>query len=334
MIDFTCFLHLPLELQDKVWEAAIPPPAPTAFHARLVRQPMGRAEDGSIDSYNVKDRVILYRLPATGHPDLADRDCVMATLSSMLVTCRRSHAVATRAYRSIKPPHPFLLRGQDSLNPYHMEIDAADDLLILDTGWQWPCRLISTSSVFRLQVPTPLRLLALAWPGPNRIGASDGRSAFYYSEALNGLLTLWGSRALRILYVVVDPVHLRDAEKPWPAPADRPWTSSSENNTILEDYLASYDTGSRSQTILFRGGGRRYFEVSAEQVARSGGLGEVVELLESARKRLNPLLTRGVDPPSQEHVIQAMESEQSPSQEKKTSNALVVFPHAVSHWLY
>ncbi|GKT44142.1 uncharacterized protein ColSpa_04323 [Colletotrichum spaethianum] len=312
MIDFTCFLHLPLELQDKVWEAAIPPPAPTAFHARLVRQPMGRAEDGSIDSYNVKDRVLLYRLPATGDSDLADRDCVMTTLASMLVTCRRSYAVATRAYRSIKPPYPFPLRGQDSFDPCHMEIDAANDLLILDTGWQWPCRLISTSSVFRLQLPTPLRLLALAWPGPNRAGVSDGRSAFYYSEALNGLLTLWGSRALRTLYVVVDPVHLRDAEKPWPASADRPWTNSSDNNTILEDYLASYDTSSSKRTVLFRGGGRQYFEVEAEQVARSGGLGEVVELLESARKRLNPLLTQGVHPPPQEHVIQAVESEQAP----------------------
>ncbi|KAK1975955.1 hypothetical protein LZ30DRAFT_753791 [Colletotrichum cereale] len=313
MVDFTCFLHLPLELQDKVWEAAIPPPAPTAFNARLFRQPMGRAVDGSIDSYNVKDRVLLYRLPPDDHPDLADRDCVMATLSSMLVACRRSFAVARRAYRSIKPPRPFLLRGEGLSDPYHMEIDAANDLLILETGWQWPCRLISTSSVFRLQVPTPLRLLALAWPGPNRTGALDGRSAFYYSEALNGLLTLWGSRALRALYVVVDPVHLRDAEKPWPAPADRLWATSSENNTVLEDYLASYNSGSCDRAVLFRRGARRYFEVSAEQVARSGGLGEVVELLESARKRLNPLLTQGVNPPpSQEHMVQAIDSEQAP----------------------
>ncbi|EFQ33501.1 hypothetical protein CGRA01v4_13603 [Colletotrichum graminicola] len=312
MLDFTCFLHLPLELQDKVWEAAIPPPAPTAFHARLVRQPMGRALDGSIDSYNVKDRVLLYRLPPDAHPDLADRDCVMATLSGMLVTCRRSFAVATRAYSSIKPFRPFLLRGQDPSVPYHTEIDAANDLLILDTGWQWPCRLISTSSVFRLQLPTPLRLLALAWPGPNRTSASDGRSAFYYSEALNGLLTLWGSRALRTLYVVVDPVHLHDAEKPWPAPADRSWATSSENDTVLEDYLASYHTDSCGRAVLFQRGARRYFEVPVEQVARSGGLGEVVELLESARKRLNPHLTPSVNQPSQEHVVQAMDSEQVP----------------------
>ncbi|KAK2031425.1 hypothetical protein LX32DRAFT_273474 [Colletotrichum zoysiae] len=313
MVDFTCFLHLPLELQDKIWEAAIPPPAPTAFHARLVRQPMGRALDGSIDSYNVKDRVLLYRLPPDAYPDLADRDCVMATLSGMLFTCRRSFAVATRAYGSIKPTCAFLLRGQDpSDHPCHMEIDATKDLLILDNGWQWPCRLISTSSVFRLQLPTTLRLLALAWPGPNRSGASDGRSAFYYSEALNGLLTLWGSRALRTLYVVVDPVHLREAEKPWPAPADRSWTTSSENNLLLEDYLASYHDGSYGRAVLFRRGARRYFEVSVEQVARSGGLGEVVELLESARKRLNPLLTPGVNPPSQEHEVQAMDSEQAP----------------------
>ncbi|KDN66628.1 hypothetical protein CSUB01_07883 [Colletotrichum sublineola] len=104
-----------------------------------------------------------YSLSPDGHPDLADRDCVMATL------------------------------------------DPTGD------------RLIS--------VPTPLRQLALAWPGRNRVGALDGRSAFYYSAALNRLLTLWGSRPLHTLHVVVDPVQLRDAEKPWPTPADRSWAT-------------------------------------------------------------------------------------------------------------
>ncbi|WYZ35596.1 hypothetical protein EsH8_X_000243 [Colletotrichum jinshuiense] len=308
MHEFTLFPDLPLEIQDKVWEAAVPPPAPTAFHARLVRQAMGRAEDGSIDSYNVKDRVLLYRLPTTGHPDLTDRDCVMATLDSMLVACCRSSVVASRAYKSIRPPHPFLLRGQGSFDSGHIEVDAACDLIILGTGWQWPCRLISTSSVFRLQVPTPLRYLALAWPGPNRDGVSDGRSAFYYSDALNGLLVLWGSRALRALYVVVDPAHLREAEKPWPAPADRRWSVPSEHDMILEGYLASYDTDSASPTVLFQSEGRQYYEVSAEQVARSGGLGEVVELLESARRRLLPS-GHGAHSQDQEHLLHVTESE-------------------------
>lgn len=291
MASFALFIGLPLEIQDKIWEAAIPPPTPTAFHAQLARQPMGRAEDGSIDSYNTKDRVLLYRIPTTTPSDLADRDCVMATLSSMLVACRRSHAVAKRAYKAlVKPAHPFLLRGQDSLDPYYMEIDAVRDLVILTTGWQWPCRLISTSTVFRLQVPTPLRYLGLFWPGPSRQGLSGGRSAFNYSEALNGLLALWGS--LRALYVVVDPVHLRDAERPWPAPAHRQWSSiSTPNSTVLEDYLASYGSDPRGELPDFQSGGRRYHEVPAAQVARSGGLVEVVELLESARRRLAPSMT-------------------------------------------
>ncbi|KAF9876021.1 hypothetical protein CkaCkLH20_06467 [Colletotrichum karsti] len=268
---------------------------------------MGRAEDGSIDRHNVKDRVLLYRLPTTTESDLEDRDCVMATLSSMLVTCRRSYHVAIRAYKAlVKPANPFSLRGQDSLDSYCMEIDAVRDLVILTTGWQWPCRLISTSSVFRLQAPTPLRYLGLSWPGPNRHGVSDGRSAFYYSEALNGLLALWGSP--RALYVVVDPAHLREAERPWPAPAERQWSSNSrQNNTILEDYLASYESDPCGEMPEFQSGGRRYYEVAAAQVARSGGLGEVVELLESARRRLAPSAPAAQN--QGQHFIQVTESE-------------------------
>ncbi|KXH65936.1 hypothetical protein CSAL01_11150 [Colletotrichum salicis] len=232
-----------------------------------------------------------------GSPHLSDRDCVMSTLFGMLFACHRSYLVATRALKFIKPSHPFLLRGGDSssytlilrggdsLGAYHMEVDAMEDVLILNTGWQWPCRLISTAGVFRLHVPTPLRCLALAWPGPHQVGPSDGPSSFYNSEALNGLLTLWGSRTLRTLYVVVDPVH-------------------------LQDYLASLEVDKSSQAQYpFQRGNRRYFEVSAEQVARSGGLGEVVELLESARRRLTPTVSPGVH---QEHVTQALESETTP----------------------
>ncbi|KAK0373569.1 hypothetical protein CLIM01_09095 [Colletotrichum limetticola] len=323
MNDFALFPNLPLELQDKVWEAALPPPAPTAFHVQLARHPMGRTEDGSIDRYNVKDRVLLYRLRTSGSPHLLDRDCVMSTLFGMLFVCHRSYRVATRALKFIKPSHPFLLRGGDSssytlilrggdsLGAYHMEVDAMRDLIILNTGWQWPCRLISTAGVFRLHVPTPLRCLALAWPGPHQVGPSDGRSSFYNSEALNGLLTLWGSRTLRALYVVVDPAHLREAEKPWPAWGNR-WSVPmyAGSDTILEDYLASFEVDASSQTqYLFQRGNRRYFEVSAEQVARSGGLGEVVELLESARRRLTPTVSQGVH---QEHLTQALESETVP----------------------
>ncbi|KAK2004949.1 hypothetical protein LX36DRAFT_140319 [Colletotrichum falcatum] len=80
----------------------------------------------------------------------------------MLVICRRSSAVATRAY-TLAP----------SSLPVHF---------------------------FLVDIPSP---------GANSL-ATAGR-----------LLTLWGSHALRTLYVVVDPVHLRNAEKPRHAPADR-----------------------------------------------------------------------------------------------------------------
>ncbi|KAK2013926.1 hypothetical protein LZ32DRAFT_617316 [Colletotrichum eremochloae] len=40
---------------------------------------------------------------------------------------------------------------------------------------------------------------------------------------------------------------------------------------VLEDYLASYDKDSYGQTVLFRRGARRCFEVSVKQLAWSGG---------------------------------------------------------------
>ncbi|OHF00297.1 hypothetical protein CORC01_04486 [Colletotrichum orchidophilum] len=268
---------------------------------------MGRAEDGSIDRYNTKDRVLLYRLRTSRSAHITDRDCVMATLFGMLFACHRSYVVATRALRFIEPSHPILLRGGysssytlllrdgDSLGANHIEVDAMEDLIVLNTGWQWPCRLISTAG--------------LAWPVPHQFGAFDSRNSFYNSEALNGLLTLWGSRTLRALYVVVDPAHLREAEKPWPAPSDR-WSVPTHPNadTILENYLASFDIETCSQIqFLFQRGNRRCFEVSAKQVSRFGGFGEVVELLESVRRRLTPTVSRGAP-----HTHEEMESETAP----------------------
>ena len=55
-----------------------------------------------------------------------------------------------------------------------------------------------------------------------------------------------------------------------------------DDDLVLEKYMAEYERV-KVRPTCFRCGSREYFEVPAEQVARLGGLGTVIPVLERAR---------------------------------------------------
>src|SRR3569833_759812 len=158
MGSFRLFLDFPLELQDQIWEQAIPtiPAAGAVYCTQLVRLAKYTDEDGCLDLTNPKDRVHLFQ--TTGPRTPLER--TLAALSALLVTCRRSSAAALHAYARLRYPNPFPFRRKGLLG---LRINASSDLVILHHGWQDPCRLITSVSLTRMQVPPRLQHIGLAW---------------------------------------------------------------------------------------------------------------------------------------------------------------------------
>ncbi len=284
MEGFSRFPNLPLEIQDLIWDSAVPVLLPTAYHVAMRFEDGGVWVRGQTRPPQRRDKIYLDLV----QPPDTDRDQTRAELTSLLLTCRRSAAAVLRASESPRSLKLFGLRcgattpeGGPRLD---VSMDAELDLAILQPGWQGPCRLFCSRPVARLAWPTPsLRNLAIQWEGPSSKGP------LYNFNALNGLLGMWMER--RNLYVVVEPGHLAAAEKPWRPAEDRSWESPpgyGGQELSPEGYLAAYESEDRNGTRpypapTFRSGGREYFEVPAEQIARSGGLEDAVELLEIAR---------------------------------------------------
>ncbi len=316
MGDFSCFLQLPLELQDKVWELAVPAISRnpgSAFHVRVVRQAKHKDVDGSIDFSNTKDRIHLEHAEAHG----SERENAIVVLSILMATCRRSAAVAIRCYAKLRPRAIFPLRRNDRSV---LEIDSAADLVILGNGWQKPCLLIRMGSLTRLLLPPPLRYVAVAWPGQE----AGGEERFYHFPALNGLLGLWSGH-LRALYVVVEPRHLQAAQGPWVDPQLRLWEPRANGNPmILEEFMDAYATDT-SERLVFRCGHREYFELPFEDLQRSGGLEKVSQFLESARQQTLP--PHSDDPEEQEDY----EDDLPPPTRCRVMTWRAVNPHHTSH---
>ena len=326
MEEFPRFLHLPLEIQDRVWELSVPVAAPIAYPVRLnfrgtmgspYRDPRLTAED-DVDPSGV-------RVELLGPPGV-DRADTRAALARLLVTCRRASATALRVYASLRPADLFPLwrpaqPGEESLVPrplrtgygapvVPLHIDRARDLVVFQPGWQEACERFAGQPLEQLRWPAPsLHNLGLRWDGPR--GPRD--QPFCTLFAINGLLGMWLER--RAVYVVVHPEDLAAAEGPWRPASERIWPAPPGSNAEelrLEDFLEAYRddvpaaggvAADRDDAVVgpvsfrgimpFRGTGTRdryqeYYEVSAEQVARSGGLEEVVELLETARVMCRP----------------------------------------------
>ncbi len=200
-------------------------------------------------------------------------------MGSLLVTCQRSSAAALRVYKTLQSEELFTIVRPRLRGPVgQVKIDACSDLVIFRPGWQRPCQRFGSQPVQRLRWPSPsLRYLAVQWEGP-------GSTPLYDLYSVNGLLGMWLQR--RAVYVVVQPEHLAAAEKPMAAggregPGEPAWRRG--RGAKLGGLLEAYHDQDHGVTPTFRAGSREYYEVPAEQVARSGGLEEVVELLETAR---------------------------------------------------
>ena len=311
MEGFPRFLRLPLEIQDRVWELSVPTAAPLAYPVRLsfrgtqppfVRSlPPGAEGEDDFGPSGV-------RLDLIG-PAGFDRAETRAALARLLVTCRRASATALRVYDSLlrtaelftlwtpaRPGAPEIRpsrrrRTSTCASVVPLQLDRARDLVVLQPGWQEACVRFGGQALEHLKWPAPsLHNIGLRWDGPR----PPGTQPYYTLYAINGLLGMWLER--RAVYAVLHPEDLAAAEGPWRPASQRVWPAppgADAEELSLEDFLDAYRDddddddvpggGGGGGPVTFRGTDREYYEVPAEQVARSGGLEEVVEMLETAR---------------------------------------------------
>jgi hypothetical protein len=247
---FPLFLQLPSELQDLVWKSAIPPVEPTAYCAQMVQQHGHDADK--------------YWVISVGQPNES-----IPALSCLLTACRRSSAVAISAYNAHAPKQPFELPG------LRHPIDAEADLLVFQVGWQPYCVRFDPN-----ETPRRLGYVGVEWPGEDSSHSDEdfGEGAF---NGLDGLLSVWAPA--HAFYVVVHPGYLRTAERQWnrvPGAGFSGFTRPGE--TLLASYQRYSKDDAGSEGLRFRSGPREYYEVPPAQVAQSGGLEHVVELLDLA----------------------------------------------------
>ncbi|KAH8887947.1 hypothetical protein GQ53DRAFT_872020 [Thozetella sp. PMI_491] len=274
MAQFTLFPKLPYELQNLIWELAIPPQSTgAAYFARLTCQLRHRNEDGTPGTNGQSKTHIYYTAEQSNGLQHAPNRFI-STLAALLTTCCRSADIAIAAYQLYQSKHVFTLRG------LHHPIDTSSDLIIFQNGWQAPSKLYARTPAQYLEPTKPLRYIGVLWPGP------VPGSCFYDFNGVIGFLRLWD--ALDTFYIVIDPEDLRQACYPWLLEEERQWESVLRRyeDRELEGLLGLYREAERMGSRIFRDGEREYFEVSADQVAQSGGLEDVGMLLGLAYETL------------------------------------------------
>ncbi|EQL02483.1 hypothetical protein OCS_01804 [Ophiocordyceps sinensis CO18] len=266
MAHFSPFSRLPLELQDLIWETSIPRPSAVAYKARLSLQPRHRNEDGSMGS-NSKNKVHLDHVkPANRGSDFR------SMLSALLVTCRRSSAVAILVYNSIQPAPEIRLRGLGH------PVNVSTDLVIVQDGWQDVSRAFNALSARHLEPRKTLRYVAL------ELNADLSRGLGFNS--ILGFLNI--CEDLHAFYFVLDPDYLPALQGPWLPEEDRDWIALSRyDEPFLVRFFDAYKQAQGIQMPLFRTGNREYYELGLDYVAQAGGLEEVAEYLFLAHQYFN-----------------------------------------------
>lgn len=265
MAAFTLFPKLPQELQDSIWELAIPIGSRRAYHIRLVYQTRWKTVEG-LPISTTKYRFHLFNISSS-----MDYDEAVSTMANLLITCRRASCIAIRTYSARQPAAPFSLHG------LNYPINSASDLVVIQNGWQRSAREYSSQVRVPFEdQPKPLRYVAVEWPGP---GHDDGY--FSHFNSLMGFLSLWDQ--LKAFYVVVQPDHLLASERPWAPSNEIDWGIAMGPDPTWESFIADCSKDSEDQDLVFYCHGREYYEVPTEQLCQYGGLEEVVGMLERAR---------------------------------------------------
>lgn len=278
MDQFSRFTSLPIELQDLIWKAAIPARCPTAYAAQLRLALRPRSE--------VSGAVVLRWAPPwqddlNGHGDNhvpADGQkpsVFISTLASLLLTCRQSSANAIAVYNRSKPSKPMHLRELSH------DIDASSDLVMIQYGWQKVFESLLDSVVY-LERLNPLCHLGVQWPSPSQDTDLD---CVYTFGCLAFFLSLWVK--LKALYVVVSPDQICEAEKVDRNSEEvRNWYNVPEHGQYTLGMFLQWFGHVEAQCTanVFRCGRREYFELSADQVAKAGGLEEVGAFLAAAQQ--------------------------------------------------
>jgi hypothetical protein len=94
-------------------------------------------------------------------------------------------------------------------------------------------------------------------------------------------------RGVQVLYILVDQVTLRSFETPWP----KDWHLPTRDHGIvpLEEYLALYaPPGTSPPAIRCARLRSEIYEVPATQIAKLGGSGRMLTMLEEERAKMKP----------------------------------------------
>ena len=176
------------------------------------------------------------------------------------------------------PPRPELI------------INAETDLVILNKGWEAQVKgLCSPIHLQQIEIPEQVRYMGVSWESEitHNNGAEpslapvESRRPRGLVQRIGDLLVPYGR--LAVLYLLVDPDVLSAAnEQSWTATED--WSFGGNDEASLATYLAAYEEG-QIHPPSFWCGWREFYEVPAEQVARLGGLEDIIRLLEIVRVR-------------------------------------------------
>lgn len=246
-------------------------PAPALYMAHLTCRlvPLNPGEEEP----NIQPAFYAHAL-GTPREARAHNDTFVSNLSALLTICRRSYAVAIRAYNSYRPINVFNLHGFHShpidtseLFTFHLGCRAMHNCSRFSSRWLAPCRLP--------------RYIAIQWPF-TKIDWSQNPGVPFLDNNNNALVALLKEfQHQTAFYITVHPDLLRPA--PWIPEEERQWDASPTGT--LKHFLEVYrEDELRSGGPVFQWGSWEYFEVPVSQVAQSGGLEEVGKVLRLAQR--------------------------------------------------
>jgi hypothetical protein len=277
-MSFPSFSALPLELQDLIWETYLRTPPISPIHLAVI-QDSGRHRP---DPDHVPLDLGLYLDPSCKTQVYLSESAMLATLLS---TTRGSRAVALRYQDSLQrnakgkaARHPFepaaprqcqLVQGNE-----RKPVDVIRDTVAVRDGWYRRVQLLTQGASTDC-----IHYLALTWG----LGWCDVSGL----KQLRQTIIPEFMRGVQVLYILVDQATLHSFEAPWP----EDWHLPTADHGIvpLAEYLTLYGPpGTSPPPIRCARLRAEIYEVPATQIAKLGGLGRTLMMLEEERAKWKP----------------------------------------------